>query len=171
MACCDTAESGSDSTAMPIGYVYGTEVFIVDVVFDNSPSNVTRPECAKKLVEHNVSVAVFESNNAGTYFAKDVEDDVKKLGGKTSIRTKRTISNKLTRIEYASDNIKKNFYFLDRSKYEPNSQYGRFMREVTTMTRSGKVPHDDAPDSLSLLENELRGIFDVHKTKVVKSPF
>lgn len=171
VACCDTAESGSDSTAMPIGYVYGTEVFIVDVVFDNSPSNVTRPECAKKLVEHNVSVAVFESNNAGTYFAKDVEDDVKKLGGKTSIRTKRTISNKLTRIEYASDNIKKNFYFLDRSKYEPNSQYGRFMREVTTMTRSGKVPHDDAPDSLSLLENELRGIFDVHKTKVVKSPF
>lgn len=171
VACCDTAESGSDSTAMPIGYVYGTEVFIVDVVFDNSPSNVTRPECAKKLVEHNVSVAVFESNNAGTYFAKDVEDDVKKLGGKTSIRTKRTISNKLTRIEYASDNIKKNFYFLDRSKYEPNSQYGRFMREVTTMTRSGKVPHDDAPDSLSLLENELRGIFDVHKTRVVKSPF
>ena len=171
VACCDTAESGSDSTAMPIGYVYGTDVFIVDVVFDNSPSNVTRPECAKKLVEHNVSVAVFESNNAGTYFAKDVEEDVKKLGGKTSIRTKRTISNKLTRIEYASDNIKKNFYFLDRSKYEPNSQYGRFMREVTTMTRSGKVPHDDAPDSLSLLENELRGIFDVHKTKVVKSPF
>lgn len=171
VACCDTAESGSDSTAMPIGYVYGSEVFIVDVVFDNSPSNITRPECAKKLVEHNVSVAVFESNNAGTYFAKDVEEDVKKLGGKTSIRTKRTISNKLTRIEYASDNIKKNFYFLDRSKYEPNSQYGRFMREVTTMTRSGKVPHDDAPDSLSLLENELRGIFDVHKTKVVKSPF
>lgn len=171
VACCDTAESGSDSTAMPIGYVYGSEVFIVDVVFDNSPSNVTRPECAKKLVEHNVSVAVFESNNAGTYFAKDVEEDVKKLGGKTSIRTKRTISNKLTRIEYASDNIKKNFYFLDRSKYEPNSQYGRFMREVITMTRSGKVPHDDAPDALSLLENELRGIFDVHKTKVVKSPF
>lgn len=171
VACCDTAESGSDSTAMPIGYVYGDEVFIADVVFDNSPSNVTRPECAKKLVDHNVSVAVFESNNAGTYFAKDVEEDVKRLGGKTSIRTKRTISNKLTRIEYASDNIKKNFYFLDRSKYKPDSQYARFMREVTTMTRSGKVPHDDAPDSLSLLENELRGIFDTHRTRVVHSPF
>lgn len=171
VACCDTAESGSDSTAMPIGYVYGDEVFIVDVVFDNSPANVTRPLCAKKLVEHNVSVAVFESNNAGTYFAKDVEETVKQLGGATSIRTKRTISNKLTRIEYASDNIKKNFYFLDRSKYEPNTPYGRFMREVTTMTRSGKVPHDDAPDSLSLLENELRGIFENHQAKIVRSPF
>lgn len=171
VACCDTAESGSDSTAMPIGYVYGDEVFIVDVVFDNSPANVTRPLCAKKLVEHNVSVAVFESNNAGTYFAKDVEETVKQLGGATSIRTKRTISNKLTRIEYASDNIKKNFYFLDRSKYEPNTPYGRFMREVTTMTRSGKVPHDDAPDSLSLLENELRNIFENHRARIVKSPF
>ena len=171
VACCDTAESGSDSTSMPIGYVYGNEVFIVDVVFDNSPSNVTRPECAKKLVEHNVSVAVFESNNAGTYFAKDVEEDVKRLGGKTSIRTKRTISNKLTRIEYASDNIKKNFYFLDRSKYEPDSQYARFMREVVTMTRSGKVAHDDAPDSLSLLENELRNIFENHETRIINSPF
>ena len=171
VACCDTAESGSDSTAMPIGYVYGDEVFIVDVVFDNSPANVTRPLCAKKLVEHNVSVAVFESNNAGTYFAKDVEETVKQLGGATSIRTKRTISNKLTRIEYASDNIKKNFYFLDRSKYEPNTPYGRFMREVTTMTRSGKVPHDDAPDSLSLLENELRNIFENHQARIVKSPF
>ena len=171
VACCDTAESGSDSTAMPIGYVYGDEVFIVDVVFDNSPANVTRPLCAKKLVEHNVSVAVFESNNAGTYFAKDVEETVKQLGGATSIRTKRTISNKLTRIEYASDNIKKNFYFLDRSKYEPSTPYGRFMREVTTMTRSGKVPHDDAPDSLSLLENELRNIFENHQARIVKSPF
>lgn len=27
------------------------------------------------------------------------------------------------------------------------------MKELTTYTRSGKVPHDDAPDSLSLLEN------------------
>ena len=32
------------------------------------------------------------------------------------------------------------------------------MKEVTSMTRSGKVPHDDAPDSLSLLENVIRGL-------------
>lgn len=169
---CDTAESGEDSTSMPIAYIYGEDVFIEDVVFDNSPSNVTKPQCAKKLVQHKASTAVFESNNAGTYFARDVGEEIKKLGGNCSIRTKRTISNKLTRIEYASDNIKKHFYFKDKSLYEPNSQYGRFMKEVTTMTRSGKVPHDDAPDSLSLLENELRGtLLGNKKTRVVKSPY
>ena len=72
------------------------------------------------------------------------------------IRTKRTISNKQTRIEFASDNIKKNFYFKHPSTYKRGSQYWNFMKEVTTYTRSGKVPHDDAPDSLSLLENEIR---------------
>lgn len=171
VAVCDTAESGTDSTSMPIAYIYGEDVFIEDVVFDNSPSSVTKPQCAKKLVEHKAMVAVFESNNAGTYFARDVEEEVKKLGGRCSIRTKRTISNKLTRIEYASDNIKKHFYFKDKSLYEPNSQYGRFMREVTTMTRSGKVPHDDAPDSLSLLENELReNILRKSETRIINSP-
>ena len=171
VAVCDTAESGSDSTSMPVAYVYGADVFIVDVVFDNSPSDVTKPQCAKMLVNHKVQTAVFESNNAGTYFARDVGEEVKKLGGKCSIRTKRTISNKLTRIEYASDNIKKHFYFKDKSLYERNSQYGRFMKEVIEMTRSGKVPHDDAPDSLSLLENELRNILSVNKTQVINSPF
>ena len=32
------------------------------------------------------------------------------------------------------------------------------MKEVTTITRTGKVAHDDAPDSLSLLENEIRNL-------------
>ena len=36
------------------------------------------------------------------------------------------------------------------------SQYYKFMKELTTMTRGGKVKHDDAPDSLSLFENEMR---------------
>ena len=74
------------------------------------------------------------------------------------MRTKRTVSNKQTRIEFASDGIIKHFYFKDPSTYDRGSQYWAFMREVTTYTRSGKVPHDDAPDVLRLAENELRFI-------------
>lgn len=170
VAVCDTAERGSDSTAMGIFKIYGENVFLDDVVFDNSPPEVTKPQCAKKLVEHRVSTAVFESNNAGEYFARDVEALVKKLGWKCSIRTKRTISNKQTRIEFASDGILKYFYFKDKSLYERNSQYGMFMREVITYTRTGKVPHDDAPDMLSLAENEFRILGGVAVT-VGRSPF
>lgn len=166
----DTAESGSDSTSMPVAMIYGNAVYIVDVVFDDSPAEVTKPECAKCLIDNRVASAVFESNNAGQYYARDVDQIIRERGYSVGIRTKRTISNKQTRIEFASDNIKKNFYFKHPSTYKRGSQYWNFMKEVTTYTRSGKVPHDDAPDSLSLLENEIR-MLSGGKVEVFKRPY
>ena len=166
----DTAESGSDSTSMPVAMIYGNAVYIVDVVFDDSPAEVTKPECAKCLIENKVASAVFESNNAGQYYARDVDQIIRDRGYSVGIRMKRTISNKQTRIEFASDNIKKNFYFKHPSTYKRGSQYWNFMKEVTTYTRSGKVPHDDAPDSLSLLENEIR-MLSGGKVEVFKRPY
>ena len=128
----DTAESGSDSTSMPVAKIYGNDVYIVDVVFDDSPAEVTKPECAKCLIENRVASAVFESNNAGQYYARDVDQIIRERGYSVGIRTKRTISNKQTRIEFASDNIKKNFYFKHPSTYKRGSQYWNFMKEVTT---------------------------------------
>lgn len=166
---CDTADKGADYCSMPIAAVYGDEVYIVDVVFDDSPPEVTKPECAKALIDNLVVAGTFESNNAGTYFARDVQQILTDRKYVCNIRTKRTISNKQTRIEFASDNIIKHFYFKDPSLYARNSQYAMFMKQVTTYTRSGKVPHDDAPDSLSLLENELRGLVGA-KVEVFKRP-
>lgn len=166
----DTAESGTDSTSMPVAKIYGSDVYIVDVVFDDSPAEVTKPECAKCLIDNRVASAVFESNNAGQYYARDVDQIIRERGYSVGIRTKRTISNKQTRIEFASDNIKKNFYFKHPSTYKWGSQYWNFMKEVTTYTRSGKVPHDDAPDSLSLLENEIR-MLSGGKVEVFKRPY
>ena len=170
IAVADTAESGSDSTAMPVAALYGNEVYIIDVVFDNAPADVTKPECAKCLIENKVSEAIFESNNAGVYFARDVAKLCEEKNYMLGIRTKRTVSNKQTRIEFAADNIKKHFYFKDPSTYKRGSQYWSFMRELTTYTRTGKVPHDDAPDSLSLLENQIRN-FIGGKIEVMKRFF
>jgi predicted phage terminase large subunit-like protein len=170
IAACDTADKGADYCAMPIAAVYGQEVYIIDVVFDDSTPEVTKPEVAKALINNKVVSAMFESNNAGSYFARDVQDILKSREYMCSIRTKRTISNKQTRIEFASDNILKHFYFKHPSTYARNSQYAEFMRQVTTYTRSGKVAHDDGADSLSLLENELRGLVGT-KVEVFARPF
>lgn len=169
IAVCDTAESGADSTSMPVAAIYGDEVYIIDVVFDDAPADVTKPECANCLISNRVVEATFESNNAGTYYARDVAQLCAGRGYMLGIRTKRTVSNKQTRIEFAADNIKKHFFFKDPSTYQRGSQYWAFMREVTTYTRTGKVPHDDAPDSLSLLENQLRGLIG-GKVEVMKRP-
>lgn len=156
IAACDTAGDGSDYCSMPIAYVYGQEVYIVDVVFDDSAPTFTKAECANKLVEHNVKRVTFESNSAGGYFGRDVMELVEANGGRCSARFKYSVANKLTRMENASDNIIKYYYFLDKTCYAAGSQYDTFLKNVVRMTRSGKVSHDDGPDSLALLENEMR---------------
>lgn len=168
MAACDSADKGDDSCSMPIAYIYGQDVFIVDVVFDNSGVEHTKGECAKKIIEHNVKTVTFESNSAGGYFGRDVMKIVREQGGRCSDRYKYNCTNKITRMENARDNILRDYWFLDSSKYERNSQYDKFMREFTAMTRSGKVKHDDAPDSLALLENEMRKT--PKQTKIIASP-
>lgn len=156
MAACDSADKGDDSCAMPVGYVYGNEVYIVDVVFDNAGTQFTKPECANMLIKHNVKTVTFESNSAGEYFGRDVMDIVKDRGGRCSARFKFNCTNKITRMENARDNIIRDYYFRDFKKMDRQSQYYKFMKELTTMTRSGKVAHDDAPDSIALFENEMR---------------
>ena len=95
MAACDSADKGEDSCAMPVGYVYGNEVYIVDVVFDNAGTQFTKPECANMLIKHNVKTVTFESNSAGEYFGRDVMDIVKSQGGRCSARFKFNCSNKI----------------------------------------------------------------------------
>lgn len=157
MAACDSADKGEDSCAMVVGYVYGHEVFIVDVVFDNAGVQFTKPECANMLVKHNVKTVTFESNSAGEYFGRDVMEIVKNIGGRCSARYKFNCTNKITRMENARDNVIRDYYFRDFRKMDRTSQYYKFMKEFTTMTRSGKVKHDDAPDAIALFENEMRG--------------
>lgn len=170
VAACDTAEKGSDSVAMPIGYIYGDDVMIVDCVFSNATPEHTKPECAMKLTQHKVGLAQFESNSAGEYYARDVEELMRKQGGKTSIRLKRSLAKKTTRIEVESDYILKHFYFLDKSKYKPNSEYGAMMKELCTYTRSGKVSHDDSPDSCAALSEMIRTM-STAKVTVMARPF
>lgn len=169
MAACDSADKGEDSCSMPVGYVYGNEVYIVDVVFDNAGTQFTKPECANMLIKHNVKTVTFESNSAGEYFGRDVMELVKQQGGRCSARYKYNCSNKITRMENARDNIIRDYYFRDFRKMDRSSQYYKFMKELTTMTRSGKVKHDDAPDSLALFENEMRS--GMIKQTVIMSSF
>ena len=170
VAACDTAEKGSDSVCMPIGYVYGDVVMIADAVFDNATPEHTKPECANMLMKHKVALAQFESNSAGEYYARDVEALCKKQGFSISIRLKRSLAKKTTRIEVESDHILKHFYFLDKSLYKPNSQYGMMIKELTTFTRSGKVPHDDAADGISQLSALIRTL-SVGKVEVIQRPW
>lgn len=77
-----------------------------------------------------------------------------------------TNQSKVSRIIQFAPDVKK-FYFRDDKHRD--SEYEKFMRELTLFTVSGKNPHDDSPDSASMLADFL---FDGIKcVTVARRPF
>ena len=151
-----------------IAYVYGDAVFIPDLVFNNGDKTVTRPEVVGKIIQHKINVARGEANNGGDEYCDVVDSQLRQQGYHCSVRSQRAPSgqSKLSRIiQYAPD-IKR-FYFLDEK--HQSKEYKAFMEQVTMFTQLGKVPHDDAPDSLAQLADELYN--GISKIEPVKRPF
>lgn len=164
----DIAWGGGDFTACPIAYVYGDAVFIPDLVFNNGDKTVTRPEVVGKIIQHKINVVRGEANNGGDEYCDVVDSQLRQQGYHCSVRSQRAPSgqSKLSRIiQYAPD-IKR-FYFLDEK--HQSKEYKTFMEQVTMFTQLGKVPHDDAPDSLAQLADELYN--GISKIEPVKRPF
>lgn len=164
----DIAWGGGDFTACPIAYVYGDAVFIPDLVFNNGDKTVTRPEVVGKIIQHKINVVRGEANNGGDEYCDVVDSQLRQQGYHCSVRSQRAPSgqSKLSRIiQYAPD-IKR-FYFLDEK--HQSKEYKAFMEQVTMFTQLGKVPHDDAPDSLAQLADELYN--GISKIEPVERPF
>lgn len=164
----DIAWGGGDFTACPIAYVYGDAVFIPDLVFNNGDKTVTRPEVVGKIIQHKINVVRGEANNGGDEYCDVADSQLRQQGYHCSVRSQRAPSgqSKLSRIiQYAPD-IKR-FYFLDEK--HQSKEYKAFMEQVTMFTQLGKVPHDDAPDSLAQLADELYN--GISKIEPVKRPF
>lgn len=168
VAVCDVAWGGGDSLAMPFAYVYGENVYIPDVVFNKGDKTVTYPVVIGRCMRHLPNTVRMESNNGGSEYCDKVDEELRKLGVRLNMYSIRTPStrNKVSRITQYAPDIKK-FYFL-ADKYQTR-EYRAFMKEVTMFTQTGKNLHDDAPDSLAMLAEEL--FHRTAKIEFVKRPF
>lgn len=149
VAVCDTKGKGKDYAVMPVAYVYGNDVFIDDAICDDSTNYTGR--LVETLMQNKVQSAQFESNTGGDYVARDVQAEIKSRNGATRIVTKRTTTNKETKIIVNAQYIIDNFLFKDESLYTPRSDYGKMMKFLTTYTCKGKNKYDDVPDAMSML--------------------
>ena len=153
---CDVAWGGGDSLAMPIGYVYGEDIYIHDVVFNRGDKTVTRPIVVGKLAKHKPHKGHFEANNGGDEYCDRVDLELRKRGIRLNLTYSKAPSNmsKMARIVQVAPEIKKMYF---RSEKCRDKEYKGFMRELTTFVQGGKNKHDDAPDSLAGLVNLLHG--------------
>lgn len=164
----DIAWGGGDSLASVFAYVYGSEVYVHDVIFNKGDKEITRPIVVGRMAHHMPYKARFEANNGGDEYADKVDEKLREKGVHInifSIKAPTNQSKEARIIQYAPD-IKK-WYFIGEKHRNP--EYAAFMREVCSYTQMGKNPHDDAPDVLAMLADELTG--GMVKVEFFKRPF
>lgn len=161
----DVAFGGEDFLSMPIAYQWGDDVYITDVVFLRGGYEITEPIVAGYIKRHDIRRVVFEANNGGDFYGRDVSRMLKEGGVYCNIIALRATgkSGKLSRIIQHSPAVKE-WYFRDKSLYSNDEYYGVFMNYLTSFVQTGKSKHDDAPDSCAGLAQMMRK-FVIQKVK------
>lgn len=170
IAICDTKDRGADYFFAPVALQYGPDFYIVAVVCDNGNPDTVEPRLVSLLVDNNVQMARFESNQAGGRIAQSVQDKVKEAGGRCRITTKYTTANKETKIIVNSPWVKEHCLFKDDSVIKKDREYRRFMQFLCGYSREGKNKHDDVPDGMAQLAEFVQS-FGAYKVEIIKRPF
>lgn len=151
----DTADSGSDYLCTIVYRLINDEIYVIDIVFTQEDMDKTEGLVADALYSNDVYKGVFESNNGGRYFSKNVERRIKESHGsnKTIIESVPQTKNKQARILTSSAWVAKHVYM------PPNwhARFVDFYQNVTTYQAKGKNEHDDAPDVLASLYEHATG--------------
>ena len=166
----DPAYGGGDFVAAPVCYVYGSDVYVTDVVYSSELKKVTIPLVCNMAEKHNVSAMIIEATKATEEFPKDVEKYLSDNGKRINLQTKpaSTHQRKQDRVWAEASLILENFVFLATGKR--TKEYQQFMENVFAFKVAGKNVHDDAPDSLAMASALLFSRYD-RKVEVFKRTF
>lgn len=145
----DPAWGGGDYVASPVIYQYGNDLFIHDVVYDNSDKSITQPRLAGKAIENHVTAMYVEGTKMTSSYGEGVEDILEQKNHKLNVQTTTkhfTGTGKEQRIFDKAPDIRERMVFRKKRSKE----YELFMQNVFSFTVNGKNKHDDAPDSLAM---------------------
>ena len=146
----DPAYGAGDFVAAPVVYQYGTDCYVVDVVFSPENKKVTIPLICDMAIRHNVSAMQVEATKATKEFPNDVQQFLNDNGKRINLTTKAasTQSTKQDRVFAQAPVIMDNFIF--KASGTRSREYQLFMEQVFAFKIIGKNVHDDAPDSLAM---------------------
>ena len=148
----DPAWGGGDYVSAPLVYQFGDDLYIHDVVYNNSDKTITEPLIVNMAMKHEASAMYVEATLTTRGYMDELDDRFRAKGYRLNIQrtTKHwTGTGKAQRIFDKAPEIRERMVFLDtphRSK-----EYQMFMQNVFAFTVEGKNKHDDAPDSLAMV--------------------
>ena len=154
----DTADEGADFLCMLCGDVLGDFAFITDIYYTDESMEITEKEVAKRLTLAGTRECIIESNNGGRGFARNVEEELKKLGNRKCVITWfHQNKNKNSRILTKATNVLSTLIM-------PNGwekKYPKYYADMMKYQKAGKNKHDDAPDAttgfIEFVNGEVKG--------------
>ena len=142
----DTADTGSDYFCALLYVNIDGKIYIIDALFTQKPAEYTEPACADILTRNNVALALFESNNGGRGFARNIERIMKDNdNNRTVVTWQATTANKQSRIRASS-------YWIKQNLLMPANWTNRWpdlASQILSYVDGGKNPHDDALDAMA----------------------
>ena len=155
LAVLDTTRRGKDNVSMPIFKTDGTYYYMIDVIFKKKAMTELYEEIIAKIEEHHITWLVIE-NNTDTSLKTLLDEMLEKRGiYYCTITEKYNTKKKELRIKDNQGTMRKLLYFKPKTHYKPNSDYGRFMKNLTTYSFDYPNRNDDAPDSGALFVTEI----------------
>lgn len=147
----DPAWGGGDFVAAPIIAKYGDDLYVIDVVYDNSDKRVTQKLVVDAIEKYGVAALQVEATKMTEAYPEDIEALLAERGKKINLTTKsapQTIGGKTQRIFDKAPDIRERMIFLEDGRR--SKAYSLFMQNVFSFKMVGKNKNDDAPDSLCM---------------------
>lgn len=165
----DPAFGGGDYVAAPVCCMYGNDIYVPDVVYNNSDKKVTQPLLVNAIIRHDVAAAQIEANKSTEAYTEGVEALLKEKGKRINLTSKPAPTNigKEQRIFDKAPDIKQRMIFLEPGKR--SKEYEQFMQNVFSFKMYGNNKHDDAPDSLAMAIDMVQ--HPMGKVEIFKRPF
>lgn len=170
----DVTHGGDDYFSLPIGYVYGTEVYVEDVLFINKfgGDDGSRPFVRDIITRNKATRVGVEKNNGGDFYSTLMQQDLADVGYRCHITTHNAPTNKAKRDRIlacqneikgiATENNTYRIYFKHPDTIKGNIQYQTAMQNLYKWNQNitaQKKQHDDFPDSLAgMITNVLGGM-------------
>lgn len=153
----DPAFGGGDYVASPVCFQYGSDIYVHDVVYSSEDKRTTQPLLANMAIKYNVAAMQIEANKSTESYKEGVEEELKKKDYRLNITSKPapTDKAKYQRIFDKAPDIRENMIFRESGKR--SKEYSLFMQNVLSYKMFAKNQHDDAPDSLTMAMNMVRG--------------
>lgn len=157
VAALDTKRRGKDYLSMPILFeaedpkgILDKVYYVVDWVYDDRPMKDLIPVICSKIILHNIT-RLYAERNTEEMISDLLTSELEKRGYTNCIiEDVYSTEPKDKRIMNSEADIKSKIIFPRFGMYSNISDIGKALNDLYCYVYSGKVLHDDSPDSLAL---------------------